>query len=222
MKKILFYSAVTIGSLFTLWLIIGITAPSIASFIISKKSGIDIFIKRIYWSPGRIDIYHLEIESPKEATLQPAFAVKKIDIDTTLKQLRGPTLTIDRIEMKDILINVENFAEKDMNNWKVILNSRQETPSKGDPRPFLIKNLHLKNIAVVFKDKKGNIRKFPIIKELHFQNIRDDSADKIEKAILRTILRQSFIQTGLQELLQFLNPANLNPLKIVPKIFIPQ
>ena len=213
MKKVLIWIGILFLGLIFLGFMAMVFKTPLISKIISVHSRLPVSIEQINFSKEGVKIANFKIRNLPKAELHPAFQANRIDIYTTLKQLREKTRTIDKIDIANILINVERFVDN-TNNWQVIMSEKKATEEKKPGRPFLIKELILTDIDIVVKDASGIIKNLPRIKKLTFTNLSSEEgygADEIERAVLYALLKKTFIKAGLNNILENLNPANLVP-----------
>lgn len=149
--------------------------------------------------------------NPKGSKTDTSFSCKNININSSFKNIRSKTLTINSITLDDIIIGVEfyNTLGTD-NNWSRIMKTK-EKPTKSK-RNYLIKTLSLNNISIVLTKPDGSRQNLPSIQKLEFHNISDESGfpiDEIEKAIAHIILRSIFQKYHLLELIKSISPTDI-------------
>ncbi len=143
---------------------------------------------------------------------------KKIDVRSSISQVRAETLTIDSFTLSNNIIGVEFYnSSGSSNNWTTIMSTPTKS-KKQTQRKYLIKKLTLTNINVVLTKANGQKQTFPTIDKLEFNNITDETGfpiDEIEKAIANAILKSVFQKFNILHLLDNIPPVNVIK-KIIP------
>jgi len=211
MKKILFITLSLITVLIISILILWFFRISIINYFLTKDFGTAVEIQKIGFAKNKLSVEGFKIKNPPLSHSEIAGYTKDIVFETTWKKLRDDTLTIEKIQANDILIVIEFFNNKgDKNNWAEILSHNGNDLKKG--KPYLIKTLVLTNLKVRLIQSNGKIKDYPIIKELIFHNISDETGfpiDEIEKAIFQAVIKSVFQKIGLKNLIKTLYPPNL-------------
>ena len=199
---------------FILWFNI----PNIIARMISKELSVPVSIENVVISKHNLVIENLDVGTPKNSKTKSSFSSKIIDMETSLKHLRGETLTINSLMFQDSIIGIEFYnATGTNNNWATIMSTPTKS-KKQTKRKYLIKKLILTNITVVLTKANGQKQTFPTIDRLEFENITDETGfpiDEIEKAIAQAVLRSVFQKFNLLHLFDNIPPVNVIK-KIVP------
>ncbi|MEI6242285.1 MAG: hypothetical protein WCP39_02645 [Chlamydiota bacterium] len=190
------------------------TLPWTLSKYLSNNFDLPVSVKRLSITPFSLTLHEFSIDNLLPAKTKKAFVARSIAIHTTIPKLRGNPLTVNSIELKDIDIYVELYDKSGQkNNWKDILQSglHNESPSS---RSYIIEKITLDQIRITLIDSEGKITRIPGINHLEFLNLSNKSGfpiEKLEKAILYTIMKSVYQSAGLQNLLDSLNPFRLAP-----------
>jgi len=212
MKKffIPFFSFIIILAIigFVIWFNI----PNIVAHLLSKEFNVPVSIQNVTITKKHLKVDDLNIGTPKGSKTTSSFFSKKIDVSSTLSQVRAKTLTIDSFTLSNNVIGVEFYnSSGSNNNWTTLMN----TPSKSKKetkRKYLIKKLTLYNITVVLTKENGQKQTFPTIDKLEFYNISDETGfpiDEIEKAIAQAILKSVFEKFKIMHLLKNVPGVNI-------------
>ena len=199
---------------FILWFNI----PNIIARKISKELSVPVSIENVILSKHNMIIEELDVGTPKGSKTKSSFSSRIIDVETSLKHLRGETLTINSLTFENNIISVEFYnATGTSNNWTTIMSTPTKS-KKQTQRKYLIKKLTLTNINVVLTKANGQKQTFPTIDKLEFNNITDETGfpiDEIEKAIANAILKSVFQKFNILHLLDNIPPVNVIK-KIIP------
>ena len=114
-------------------------------------------------------------------------------------------MVIEAIDIADINIGLEYYdASKNVTNWDKILEEKKKGKEKSD-RNYLIKKLTLTNLTVTTTDYQGKTTRYPMIKQMVFYNISDETGfpiEEIEKAIFDIVLKKVLREYGIKALQQ--------------------
>lgn len=191
---------------------------AIASKMLEKHLGVPVKMQRLDVNSQGARIDHLTIKNPKGFRSPSSFAADTIAIDTTWKKLRGDPLTIDLIQMDNILVTIEE-SSSGKTNWDLIVGD--QTPNSAPTRHWLIKTLVLNNLTVQVMQPNGTIKKYPTLSQMQFYNLTDKTGfpvDQIEKAILNEVMKNLLRNFNLQNLLHPVMPGGM-PLPSFPSLF---
>ncbi len=192
--------------------------PSILAHILSKEFSVSVSIGNVDISKNKLKVKDLNIGTPKGSKTTSSFFTKELNVQSTLKDIKKESLTIESITLNNNIIAIEFYNETGTdNNWSRIM----KIPTKGKKeshRKYLIKKLTLNNISVVLTKQNGQKQTFPTLEKLEFYNISDETGfpiDEIEKAIAQVILKSVFQKFNLLKLLQDLPPVQIIQ-KVIP------
>lgn len=220
MRKIAFsiafiFLCVGVG-LFFLWNL----RPFIAARMLSQNLHVSVSIEALDLTRHSATIHGLIIGNPRHFKSPFSCTTGLIDITSSFKQLRANPLIIDEILMEDIVINLENRKDGST-NWSQIL-ATQTKPSSKD-KHYLIKLLVLRNLNVQVTQHNGQVKRYPTIEHMQFQNISDETGfpiDEIEKAIFNKVMQDLYQKLDLNKILQPLVPGMKSiPSGILPGLF---
>ncbi len=190
---------------------------SIAAHILQKHLGVPVALKSLDFTPQGALLTDLAVHNPKGFQSPSAFTAQSIEIDTTLSQLRSDPLTIDKIEMNNLLLTIET-SPSGKTNWDQILGNAPNSPGK---RHWLIKTLTLNNLTVQVIQPNGSIKVYPTLAHMQFNNLSEETGfpvDEIEKAIFNEVMKNLLRNFNLQNLLHPVMPQGL-PLPSLPSLF---
>ncbi len=218
MKKflIIFFSSIIIVVI--IGFIIWFNIPNIIAHMLSKEFNVPVSIQSVSITKKHLKIDDLNIGTPKGSKTESSFFSKKIDVRSSLSQIRSKTLTIDSFTLTNNIIGIEFYnSSGSKNNWATMMSS--PIKSQNHPkRKYLIKKLTLYNITVVLTKANGQRQTFPTIEKLEFFNITDETGfpiEEIEKAIAQAIIKSVFEKFNLLHLLK--NVPGMNIIKkIIP------
>jgi hypothetical protein len=210
MKKLIIIFSSFIAIIVMIAVVLWFNMPSYISRYLTKEFGVETIISNVNINTKNLNIYNLKMQNPKGSKLQNAFTCKKINFNSTIKNIRASTFTIDSISLDNMTISVELYNKSGSdNNWARIM-ATKETDPKTD-RKYLIKTLNLNNINIVLY-RNNKIENLKPIKNLTFNNITNESGfpiEEIEKAIAHVILKHIFKQYNLSDLLKNIDPVNI-------------
>ncbi|NGX32127.1 MAG: hypothetical protein K1060chlam4_00168 [Candidatus Anoxychlamydiales bacterium] len=192
--------------------VIWFNIPNIVAHMLTKEFNVPVSVQNVTITKKHLKIDDLNIGTPKGSKTDSSFFSKKIDVRSSLSQVRAETLTIDSFTLTNNIIGVEFYnSSGSSNNWTTLMN----TPSKSKKetkKKYLIKKLTLNNITVVLTKENGQKQTFPTIEKLEFYNITDETGfpiDEIEKAIAQAILKSVFEKYNLLHLLEKVPGVNI-------------
>lgn len=217
MKKTLLIAFFLIVSVALLAWIGWMKKTSIAAYIIQKPLGVPVSLGNLDITAQGASLTNLDIKNPKGFNSPSAFTAQSIEIDTTFAQMRADPLTIDRIEMNNLLVTIE-ASKSGQTNWDRILGN---APPSSGKRHWLIKTLTLNNLTVQVIQPNGSIKQYPTLPHMEFYNLSDQTGfpvDQIEKAILNEVMKNLLRNFNLKNLLHPLMPSGL-PLPSLPSLF---
>lgn len=215
MKKIMSFLlalfVILVATIGILWL----AKAEVLKSILSKKLNTEVTFENlnINYSPAELSFSNLKIYNPPRSRTPIAFLCKEFSAKSTIDELTGTPLTVDSIVFNDIFITVEIYNNQNStNNWAVLL--KHDEKNSKNSRDYLIKRLNLNNINVTLVKADGSISRYPALGSMEFHNISNKTGfplDKIEKAIMDTIMRSIFRQYGLDQLFKALDPRGMLP-----------
>jgi hypothetical protein len=210
MKKAIIIFGSFIAFVVIIATILWFNMPSYISRYLTKEFGVQTSISNVTLDTKNLNVYNLIMENPKGSKIQNALTCKKINLNSTIKNISSSTLTINSISLENISIAVELYNSSGTdNNWVRIMDTK-ETDTKSD-RKYLIKTLKLNNINIVLY-RNNKIENLKPIKNLTFNNISNESGfpiEEIEKAIAHVILKHIFKQYNLLDLLKSIDPTKI-------------
>lgn len=182
----------------------------IATQILEKHLGVQVSLGNLDLTRQGATLTDLIIRNPRGYKSSSAFEGQSIEVDTTLAELRANPLTIDRIEMTNLLITIEP-SRSGQTNWDKILGN---TPKSAGSRHWLIRSLILNNLTVQVVLPNGSLKQYPTLARMEFSNISDATGfpvDAIEKAIFNEVMKNLLRNLDLQKLIQPLIPLPAFP-----------
>lgn len=219
MRKIFWIFAILILGITAAAAYVWIARADLAARFLSKGMNVPVTIQSLDLSTNEATINNLWIGNPPKSKTDTAFSSRTIQIEASLKELRGDPLTIKLIELKNIAVGIEKYSKDSSdNNWAHILSDGH--PSKKQDRNYLIETLILKNLTVSVTDADGKTKQYPTIARMEFHNISNETGfpvSEIEKAIFKLVMKELFKQYAVDLLKSFdpnqvINAPN-NPLK---------
>jgi len=165
---------------------------SVASMALSRNLEVPVRIESLDLSRTNATLQGFAIGNPPQYYGHTAFSARLISITSSLSQLRATPLVIDEIIMMDLLINLEHTRNSSSTNWSEILKHKKATKSG---RPYLIRRLVLRNLTVQTTSPTGQIKRYPTIDYMEFQNISDETGfpiSEIQKAIFDRVMQDVF------------------------------
>jgi len=201
MKKIFLILILILASCALLsWIGWGRRADIAAHLIQKHLGGVSVSIHALDLNDQGASINQLVIGNPKGFRSSSSFLAETIEVTATWKQLRADPLTIDRIEMSNLLITLEE-SSSGKTNWDRLLGSRSGSHSN---RRWLLRSLILNNLTVRVMKADGSVKQYPTLQRMEFSNLSDETGfpvDEIEKAILNEMMRNLLQNLNLQNLL---------------------
>lgn len=189
----------------------------IAAQILEKHLGVPVSLQSLELTRQGGTLSNLVVRNPRGYRSPSAFTAETIAVDTTWKQLRSNPLTIDRIEMSNLLITIEE-SRSGPTNWDKILGNAP--PKSSSHRHWLIKALILNNLSVQVVQANGQIKQYPTLARMEFYNLTDETGfpvDAIEKAIFNEVMKNLLRNFNLQKLLNPVMPQGILP--SLPSLF---
>lgn len=201
MRKILLTLVLAICVLTILGLLAWANRTRIAAHYLSKGlNGAPVSIGKMEYKKDTLYVDNFLIGNLRPARTKTAFSAKELDVEATLKDIRGEVMTIEDIEINNILLNIEYLNEsKSRTNWDLIM--QNDKRGKVSDRKYLIKNLTLKNLTIVVIEKNGKVTRYPTLSRMQFSNISDETGfpiEDIEKAIFDIMLKRVIQEYGLK------------------------
>lgn len=182
---------------------------SIASMALSKNLEVPVQINSLDLSRTNATLQGFAIGNPPHYYGHTAFSARLISITSSIPQLRATPLIIDEIIMMDLLINLEHTKNSSATNWSEILKHKKSNKSG---RPYLIRRLVLRNLTVQTTSPTGQIKRYPTIEYMEFQNISDETGfpiSEIQKAIFDRVMQDIFKKFGdIQKIFQPFIPGS--------------
>lgn len=164
----------------------------------------------------QIDISSLWMGTPLRSKTSTSFTAETIEIDTELSQFMSDPLIIDRIEITNIFVGLEYYANGET-NWSLMLKA-PDRPKKE--RDYLIRTLVLENLTIEVTQANGQKKRYPTLARMEFHDISSDTGfpiSEIEKAIFNQMIKNLLDKFNL--LKTPLNVPGNAPLKYLPGIF---
>lgn len=196
---------------YTLWQ----RRASVAASFMHRHLGVPVTLQALNINANGATLTNLQVSNPSGFQSPFAFQAEDIIITTTLAEIRANPLTIDEIDITDIMVNVESKRNGET-NWHRILAHKDK--SGQNQRHYLIKTLILRNLNVQLTKPDGSTQNFPL-GEMQFHNISDETGfpvSEIEKAIFNQVMKQIFQQLNLPKQLLPLVPGGKYVLPFLP------
>lgn len=191
---------------------------SIATYVLKKHLGVPVSLQSLELTRRGATLSNVIVRNPRGYKSSSAFEAQVIEIDTTWKQIRSNPLTIDRIEMNNLLITIEESGSG-KTNWNQILGN--SPPKSSGSRHWLIKYLVLNNLTVQVVQSDGRVKQYPTLQRMEFHNLSDKTGfpvAAIEKAIFNEVMKNILRNFNLQDLFNPVMPQGL-PLPSLPSLF---
>jgi len=189
-------------------------APKIVSYLLSQEIGSKVTIETLKYKNQTLEITGFTLMDIFNKQSIPSVQVKQITIYAPLSHLLGKKLVVDEIIVNDIELNVLFYnATGTRNNWSEIMNDAPKEEKNN--KQYLIRKLILNNLKVTVKQFNRRPKTYPVIKQLVFENISDETGfpvNRIEKAIFHTVIKSIFERFNLFNLIKSLNPLNIIPI----------
>lgn len=192
------------------------TKAQLLSHFISNHVRAPVTIQTLDMTKTQIDISNLWIGNPPRSRTATSFSAETIEIDTELYQIMNDPLIIDRIDIANIFVGLEYYANGET-NWTIMLN---EPSGQKKGRDYLIRTLILENLTVEVTQANGQKKRYPTIERMEFHDISSDTGfpvKEIEKAIFNLMMKNIIDKFNL--LKQPLNIPGNAPLKYLPGLF---
>lgn len=210
MRKLLWFLLVLILGLCVAAAVVWMNRTDIAAHFLSKGLHVPVTIQSLEIGNNQSTIEKLWVGNPSQSKTNTSFSAETIQINATMKELRGNPLVIEEIDLKNVFIGVEKYGTTtDDNNWAHILQSDKAPKKQG--RDYLIKTLILENLTVAVTDADGKTKQYPTIPRMEFHNISSETGfpvSEIEKAIFKMVMKE-LIQKYSIDFLKSLNPTQL-------------
>lgn len=155
-------------------------------------------IEQVAYKNASFTIKDLIISNLNSYPKTTAFSAAETTIYTSLKDLIKKKVTIESIDVEDIYIHIDVYQDGS-NNWSLLLADKKGAEKSSTP--YLIEELTLRNLAVSVTDASGKTIHYPVIKEMVFYNISDETGfpiHEVEKAIFQLVLRKLFQDFGIK------------------------
>ena len=217
MRKFLLFIAIVVLSLLVGSWIAWESKAQIAAHFISKHLRIPVSIQTLDLTETQIDISRLWIGTPHRSKTSTSFSAETIEIDTVIPQIFDSPLIIDRIDISNIFVGLEYYANGET-NWDYMLGTSPQK-SKGG-RDYLIRTLVLENLTVEVTQANGQKKRYPTIERMEFHNISSETGfpvKEIEKAIFNLMMQKILDKFNLFKQIPRI-PTN-TPLKYLPNLF---
>lgn len=183
-------------------------APIISNYL-SKKMKIGVTIDKIAISKNSATFSKLQILNPKEYKSSVAFSSDEVMIDYVLSEIKAKPTTIDKITLKDNVLNIEcNNPICTANNWSKILSLVTEKKSSQE---YQIKSLVLENLHVEISGLINGSKSVDIAK-MEFNDINSKEGFPTDLLIVE-IFKKANLMNYIQD--------TLKNLKIFDKYFSP-
>jgi hypothetical protein len=177
-----------------------VNRAALAANRLEKGLKVPVKIASLNFGPGKATLANLWIGNPRRSKTATAFSAKTIEIDATLKEVRGNPLTVEQILIEDIFVGIEIYRGKE-SNWSHILTQRRKKAKS--PRDYLIRKLIIRNLTVQLTKADGSVKTYPTIEEMEFNNISSETGfpiEEIEKAIFNKVMQEILRKFGLEQL----------------------
>ncbi len=180
--------------------------PDLLSDKLSKALKVAVQIEDVHLSFSNITLDHLEIANIPKSVLPKAFSAEKIAFDAPLINYVKDAIVIDEISLDQVYLGLEFASPTNLqSNWSTIMAPLSaEKPSSETQKKVLIKTLILTNIQVeiVYKNKKGEIKKLPLIDKIVLTNINTEEGlpmNQIMNSVLGQMLKSVFLKENLKD-----------------------
>jgi hypothetical protein len=208
MKRLLAALLICLALVLMAGFIVWARKAEFASYLLSRQLKTPTSIQALHITRDHATLIRFWIGNPPGSKTQTAFASDQVEIDTTLSQLMGNPLIIDQIEINNIFFGLELYDKSGNDtNWNRMLSS--STPQGPTDRKWLIRRLVLTNLSVEVVQPNGQIKRYPTIARMEFNNISSESGfpvEEIEKAIFNMVLKDILRQIDLPSLIRQFAP----------------
>lgn len=146
--------------------------------------------KNYFWVQGLV----ISTKPPQKNLL---FSAKNTTVSTSLSALLKEKIIVEKMQISDIELQI-TLQKNGNTNWDEVLEIT-ETSSPGSP--YLIKELVARNLVVSVTDSTGKTVRYPVIEEMVFTNISNETGiplEQVQKEIFRLLLRRIFQEFGIK------------------------
>ncbi len=195
MRKIVLFVFFLILTFLLLGLLVWEGRSSVAAHFLSGELKVPVSIQELDITKTQIDGSQLWIGTPNRSRTHTSFSAEAIEIDTEVLHLLSNPLLIDRIEVRDIFVGIEYYANGET-NWDSLLKERSSSVKKD----YLIGTLVLENLSIEVTQANGQKKRYPKIERMEFHDISSESGfpiDQIEKAIFKMMMKEIFQKFNL-------------------------
>jgi len=223
MRKCLFCFSLLIISIFIAAILAWTNKKTILTHFLSKQLHTTVTMQSFNINKTEMHINQVWIGTPPASKIPTAFTARNLSIQAPMNKIFSTPLIIEEIDINDIFVGIEFYNTKgDDNNWSRILHNDHKEIKNA--RPYLIRNLTLRNLTVELTKADGTTKRYPTIQKIEFHNISNETGfpiEEIQKAIFKLMLQDLFKQLNLDQLLQGLlpNTPTTSPLKLLPGLF---
>jgi uncharacterized protein involved in outer membrane biogenesis len=217
MKKLFLALIALIVILCVLGAIAWTRRASIAAQLIQRKVDVPVSIGSLDFHANGAQINDYQMGNPRGFRSPNSFTANQIAITATLQELKADPLTIEEIDMSDLLVTLESKRDGST-NWDEITAPPSRKPGEKS-RHYLIKVLVLRNLTVQAIKPDGSKKVYPTIPQMVFYNISDETGfpvSEIEKAIFNLMMKDLFRQLDLKNQLLPLIPGGKTILPFLP------
>jgi hypothetical protein len=223
MRKFLFYLLLLALGICIAAVLAWTNKKTILTHFLSKQLHTAVTIQSFDVSKTGADIDQIWVGNPPPSKTPTAFSARSFSVAATMDEILESPLTIESIDISDIFVGIELYGKgKEDSNWSHILQTNHKESKSS--RPYLIRNLTLRNLTVEMTTADGKTKRYPTIKKIEFHNISNETGfplEEIQKAIFKLMLQDLFKQLNLDQLIQglFPNVPVQAPLKLLPNLF---
>ena len=189
-----------------------VNRASMAAQLMHRRLGVPVSLKSLELTKESATLSDLVIGSPPHYRSRTALTVETIEIYSTLPEIRGNPLTIDEIDMTNLLLTLEHAKKGNTTNWSEITAPKKVSSSS---RHYLIKALVFRNLTVQVITPDGKVKRYPTIDRLEIDNITDETGfpvSEIEKAIFNKMMQDLFKRFDFQKIFEPFFPSSGIPL----------
>lgn len=215
--KIALISFLSIAFVFALTYLFYRNAGLILAQIISKETHTPVTINAIDFQQKGFTIENLVIGNPEKAYIPTAFKAEVVKFSSPYQQYLKNHITIDRIEMDNVYINIEFYTEDKLEgNWQSLIENMgtSHQPSYGGDRQTFIKKLVLNNVQITLILSDGKMHRLSPIPHLEFDDVTSEKGlpvKEISEIIARKMLYSIFREEGLNLIIKI-------PINVIKKI----
>lgn len=193
MKKFSLFLILVLLALFSAAFIAWANRENIVAHFLSNQLHVPVSLNSLEIDKQGATLNRFWMGTPKNSRSSTSFSAEMSRIDTSLDNLFGNPLVIEKIDINHIFVGIESYdAQGTKTNWTVILDGENEHKSS---RNYLIKTLILRDLTIEITQVDGTVKRYPTIAEMEFNNISNETGfpiDAIEKAIFNLMIKNIF------------------------------